>query len=230
MSKPITKSFSATLERLDSPLKWVVIRIPLDVAKVWGTRGRLKVKGEINGFAFRTSVFPSRNGGHIMIVNKRMQAGAKAAPGAVAQFRLESDSEERIVTVPAELKRFLRGNRSLSRWYDQLNYSTRKDIAAWITEVKSAEARVRRAEQIAERLLATMEAERELPPLMQVAFARNPRARAGWEQMSGARRRMHLFAIFYYRDPEARARRVVKAVEDAEQFAARRAAKPIPNG
>lgn len=227
MSKPITKSFSATLERLDSPLKWVVIRIPLDVAKVWGTRGRLKVKGEINGFAFRTSVFPSRNGGHIMIVNKRMQAGAKAAPGAVAQFRLESDSEERIVTVPAELKRFLRGNRSLSRWYDQLNYSTRKDIAAWITEVKSAEARVRRAEQIAERLLATMEAEHELPPAMQVAFARNPRARAGWEQMSQARRRMHLLSIFYYRDPEGRARRVAQAVQDADRVAVRKAAKSL---
>jgi hypothetical protein len=28
-------------------LKWVIIRIPLDVAKTWGTGGRLKVKGEI---------------------------------------------------------------------------------------------------------------------------------------------------------------------------------------
>jgi hypothetical protein len=59
----------------------VIIRIPLDVAKTWGTRGRLKVKGEINGFPFRTSLFPSRDSGHIMIVNKRMQVSAKAAPG-----------------------------------------------------------------------------------------------------------------------------------------------------
>jgi Domain of unknown function (DUF1905) len=47
-----------------------------------------------NGFPFRTSLFPSRKGGHIMIVNKRMQAGAKAAPGMVARFILQPDTKE----------------------------------------------------------------------------------------------------------------------------------------
>ncbi len=78
------------------------------------------------------------------------------------------------------------------------------------------------AEQIAERLLATMEAERELPPVLQVAFARNHRAREGWERMSPSRRRMHLLGIFYYRNPEARARRVAKAVQDTDELADKR--------
>ncbi|MBZ5721146.1 MAG: YdeI/OmpD-associated family protein [Acidobacteriia bacterium] len=222
MPKPIAKSFRATLERPASRLNWIIIRTPFDVFKVWGTRGRLKVSGDINGFAFRTSLFPSRHGGHIMIVNKRMQAGAKAAPGTVAQFRMEPDLAERTVTVPLELARALAGDRALRRWFDQLNYSTRKDIANWITDVKSAEARQRRAEQIAERLLLTTEAERELPPILRVAFARNPRAGEGWNLMSMSRRRGHLFGIFYYRDPEARARRLAKAVEDAVALAERR--------
>jgi uncharacterized protein DUF1905 len=118
-------------------LKWVIIRIPLDVAKTWGTRGRLKVKGEINGFPFRTSLFPSRNGGHIVIVNKRMQAGAKTAPGMVARFILQPDTKERTVSTPAELKRACGNDRTLLRWYGRLNYSTRKEIAAWITDVKA---------------------------------------------------------------------------------------------
>ena len=219
--RSLARSFQATLERLNSPLKWVIIRIPLDVAKIWGARGRLKVKGEINGFPFRTSLFPSRDSGHIMIVNKRMQVGADAAPGAVVRFTLQPDSEERTVATPAELKRALADDRTLLRWYNELNYSTRKEIAVWITDVKSAEARARRADQIAERLLATREAERELPPLLQVAFAHSPRARAGWERMSQSRRRGHLLGIFYYRHPEARARRVAKAVEDAVQLAAK---------
>ena len=109
-------------------------------------------------------------------------------------------------------------DRALLRWYDGLNYSTRKEIASWITDVKSAEARARRADQIAERLLATMEGERELPPILEVAFARNPRAREGWERMSVSRRRGHLLGIFYYRNPEARARRVAKTVQDAAQL------------
>jgi uncharacterized protein YdeI (YjbR/CyaY-like superfamily) len=216
--KPRAKSFRAPLERSGSSLNWTIIRIPFDVAKTWGPRGQLRVKGEINGFAFRTSLFPTGNGDHVMIVNKGMQAGARAYLGVIAAFRLEPDTEERVITVPAELKRVLSEDRSLQRWFEQLNDSMRREISKWITTVKSAAARVRRAEQMAERLLATMEAEQELPPILQVAFSRDPRARQGWDQMSPTNRRRHLLGIFGYRSPEARARRVAKAVAEAAAF------------
>ncbi|PYT50459.1 MAG: hypothetical protein DMG44_06170 [Acidobacteria bacterium] len=221
-SKPVSKSFKATLERMPSNLGWVIVRIPLDVPKVWGTRGMLKVKGEINGFAFRTSLFPTGKGYHYLLVNKRMQAGAAARPGSVAQFRLEPDMEKRVATVPAELQRILNEDRSLRRWFDQLNYSTCKWITDRVVQVKSAEARVRRAEQAAEQLMATMEAERELPPILKLAFAREPRALAGWQRMSPTHRRGNLLAIFYYRTPEARDRRIAKIIEDALTFAERK--------
>lgn len=207
---------------MPSNLGWVIVRIPLDVPKVWGTRGMLKVKGEINGFAFRTSLFPTGKGYHYLLVNKRMQAGANAVPGDTAQFRLEPDTEKRVATVPAELQRILNEERSFRRWFDQLNYSARKWIADWITQVKSPEARVRRAEQVAEQLLATMEAERELPPILKLAFARDPRAYTGWQRMSPSHRRGHLLAIFYYRTPDARDRRIAKMLDDALAFADRK--------
>jgi uncharacterized protein YdeI (YjbR/CyaY-like superfamily) len=219
MSTAKAKSFRAVLERAGHPLHWVIIRIPFDAAKLWGTRARLRVKGTINGFAFRTSLFPSRHGGHILLVNQRMQAGGNVAAGAAAKFVLEPDMEERVAVIPAELKRQLREDKALRRWFEGLNYSTRKWIGDWITDVKSKDARVRRAEQIAERLMLTMDAERELPPLLQVAFARNPRAAEGWERMSIARRRTHLLGIFYYRTPDARTRRLGKVLEDAERAA-----------
>ncbi len=182
-------------------------------------RGQIKVKGEINGFAFRTSLFPTREGRHFLLVNKQMQKGARAAEGNTARFRMEFDNEERTVALPDELKGMLSQDRSLRRWYDKLNYSTRNDIAKWITEPKGAEARARRAVQIAERLLAVMEAEKELPPVLQVAFARHPRAREGWDSMSASRRRGHLFGIFYYRTPDAQARRIDKMLDDATVLA-----------
>src|SRR5207249_7337764 len=174
-SKPVSKSFKATLERMPSNLGWVIVRIPLDVPKVWGTRGMLKVKGEINGFAFRTSLFPTGKGYHYLLVNKRMQAGAAARPGSVAQFRLEPDMEKRVATIPAELQRILNEDRSFRRWFDQLTFSIRKWICDWVTNVKNPQARVRRAEQLAEQLLSTMEAELDLPPILKLAFARDPR-------------------------------------------------------
>jgi len=218
----VPKSFKATLERMASNLGWVIIRIPFDVPKVWGTRGMLKVKGEINSFAFRTSLFPTGKGYHYLLVNKRMQAGAHAAPGDPAHFRLEPDTEKRLATVPAELQRILNEDRSFRRWFDQLNYSTRKWVTDLITNVKSAAARLRRAEQVAEQLLSTMEAERELPPVLKLAFARDPRAFAGWQRMSPLHRRGQLLAIFHYRSPAARDRRIAKMLEAALAFTERK--------
>jgi uncharacterized protein YdeI (YjbR/CyaY-like superfamily) len=106
-----------------------------------------------------------------------------------------------------------------------LNPSTRNDVAKWITDPKCADARVRRAEQIAERLLNVMQAERELPPVLQLAFARDPRARQGWDAMSVSRRRGHLFGIFYYRTPDAQHRRIDKVLEDANALAEKLAEK-----
>jgi uncharacterized protein YdeI (YjbR/CyaY-like superfamily) len=214
-----TKRFEARLERMPSRLNWIIIRVPFDAAKVWGLRGQIKVRGEMNGFAFRTSLFPTGAGGHILLVNKRMQKGARAVAGSIARFQIELDHEERIVTIPDELKQILDEDRSLRRWYDKLNHSTRNDIANWITEPKGSEARKRRTEQISERLLSVMEAERELPPVLQLAFARHPRAREGWDEMSAARRRGHLFGIYYYRTPDAQARRIDQMIDDATAFA-----------
>ena len=213
------RSFSAPLERMKSRLNWTIIHIPFDVAKLWGSRGQLRVRGDINGFPFRTSLFPTGRGGHILLVNRRMQKAAHALAGSVARFRVEPDTEERVITVPAELNRILAQDRTLRSWVDRLNPSTRAEIAKWVTEPKSPETRARRADQIAERLLATMEAEHDLPPALKLAFARNPVAHDGWLHMSAAKRRGHLFGIFYYRTPEAQARRIQKMLDEATELA-----------
>jgi uncharacterized protein YdeI (YjbR/CyaY-like superfamily) len=163
-----------------------------------------------------------------MLVNKGMQKGGDVRLGMSAQFRLEPDLEERIAIVPAELKRFLKEDASMRKWFEALNYSTRSEIGKWIVQVKNPETRARRAEQMAERLLAVMNAEHALPPVLQLAFAREPRAREGWNGMSPSQRRGHLFGIFYYRTPDAQARRIDKALQDASAFAERKLEKRTP--
>jgi uncharacterized protein YdeI (YjbR/CyaY-like superfamily) len=217
--KPSVKSFNATLERLPSALKWVIIRIPVNVEKVWGVRGQLKVKGDIDGFAFRSSLFVLRGGRHFLLVNKRMQKAARVAPGMSASFHLQPDTDERSLITPPELKILLAGDRSLRAWVEKLNYSIRKYIFDQIAQVKSAESRQRRAEQTAEFLLAAMDGERELPPILRAAFAYNARAYEGWQIMTPLQRRSHLMGIFYYRNPDTRAKRVAKAIQQATEIA-----------
>ncbi len=222
-SKPklVAKSFKATLERIPSRLNWVIVRIPFDVSKIWGTRAKVRVKGEINGFAFRSSVFPTRNGYHCMLIKRSMQTGANAALGETAQFRLKPDTAKRVAIVPAELQRILNEDRSFRRWFDQLTFSMRKWICDWIINVKSPASRVRRAEQVAEQLFSTMEAELDFPPILKLTFARDPRAYQGWRSMTLLQRRYHLLGIFYCRPPEARDRRIAKMLDAALAFAER---------
>lgn len=224
-TKSVEKTFSALLERSGEGLNWTIVRIPFDVARIWGKRGQLRVQGEINGFEFRTSLFPTGKGSHILMVNKKMQSGGRALPGMTARFRLAPDMAPRVVTMPAELTGALRESKALEKYFQSLNYSARHEIARWVGGGKHSETRQRRAGQMAERMMLVMEAERELPPVLQAALRGNPKALAGWELMPRSHRRWHLFGIFGYRSPESRTRRVAKAVAEMVAYAEKREAK-----
>ena len=225
VSKP--KAFRAVLEPAGNELHWVIARVPFDPAEAWPVRHGRRVKGEINGFAFRTSLFPESGGKkHVLLINKKMQAGARARPGDTAQFRLEPDLEEREASVPAELAKALKAGAGLRRYFDALKPSLRRDIGRWISEPKGIASRTKRAEQAAEWLFLAMEGEEETPPILRVAFQSQPAAREGWEAMTAVRRRNHLLSIFHYQTSESRERRVRVAVEDALKVAKR--LRPVP--
>jgi uncharacterized protein YdeI (YjbR/CyaY-like superfamily) len=211
--------FRALLEADGTNLKWVIAWVPFSPEKVWKTRRGKRVKGTINGFGFRTSLFGSNAKGYCVLVNKAMQKGGQVYAGGMAEFVLEPDLEERKDTVPPELARLLKQERAVARFFAALSYSMRKFISDTVREPKSAEARVRRAEQMAERMMLAMEGEKILPPILQVAFRREPLAQVGWKAMTPIQRRNHLLGIFYYQSPEARERRAQKAVAEALRVA-----------
>lgn len=215
MPKAAKKSFRATLERMRSNLGWVIVWIPFNVFKTWGSRGNFRVKGEINGFPFRGALFPTRKGVHFLLVNKKMQKGSGALQGSTAEFVLEPDTAERPIIVPPELQRHLAEDRAFRRWFDSLSYSIRKWLTDLIHASKNPATRARRADQVAEQVFSAMEAERELPPAVKLAFSRDPRALEGWQLITPIHRRNLLLAIFYYRSPDARARRTEKVVAEA---------------
>ncbi|HMF64658.1 MAG TPA: YdeI/OmpD-associated family protein [Edaphobacter sp.] len=223
MAGSATKRFRAVLEPLEGGMGWVVARLPFDVGTTWKKMVRLRVKVEVAGEVFRTSLFAdARRGGHFVLVNKKMQKAAGARVGAMVDLTIAPDLEEREAIVPPELEKVLKSEKVLARWWIAgLSESQRWEIARWIGGVKSAEARQRRSEQMAERLMLTIESEKVLPPILEVAFQRSPEARRGWEAMTITQRRGHLLGVFHYRSPEAREKRVRKLVEDALRVARR---------
>jgi uncharacterized protein YdeI (YjbR/CyaY-like superfamily) len=209
------KKFRGCLEPDHTALKWTIVRIPFDPTETWPSRKGLRVKGSINGFPFRTSLLPYRRSGYLLIVNKKMQAGAGVRLGETCNSVLEPGLEERATAIPPELMKLLKQDRALKRWFESLNGSMKKYITDQVSEPKSPAARVRRAELMAERMMLAMEGEIELPPVLQVAFRRQPLARPGWDAMTALQRRGHLLGIFYYQSPESRQKRAEKAVGEA---------------
>jgi uncharacterized protein YdeI (YjbR/CyaY-like superfamily) len=162
-------------------------------------------------------LFPYLGGaGYYLLVNRAMQKGGRVRLGDKAAFSLEPDLEPRPAELPEELEMLLDDEEGLRGFYDSLSESMRREIGKWIGGVKSEASRTKRAQQMAERLLFAMEGEREMPPILAVAFRGRPKAKAGWERMTQYQRRCELLAVYYYQTPDARARRVQKLVDAAE--------------
>jgi Domain of unknown function (DUF1905)/Bacteriocin-protection, YdeI or OmpD-Associated len=138
------KKFKAKAEPAGPKGAWCFVAVPFDVAELWGTRGRVRVKGTINGFPFRTNIQPME-GRHLLTFNKQLQTGAKAKPGDTVAVVMERDSEEWTVAPPAELLKAFRQRKEAKAIWDGLAYTHRKEFAQWIAGAKQEESRERRA-------------------------------------------------------------------------------------
>jgi len=223
MNSRLSKSFRATLEATGTSLRWVIARVPIDLKKAWPIWKSRRVFGEINGFAFKTALIPGTKGqGHVLIVNKKMQAGARVRAGETALIKLTPDLSELVIDLPPEFAKILRADRALKKWFDGMSPSMRKGFTNFIGDAKTAETRQKRAEAMAESLMLAMEGEIEPPPILRAAFQRQPEARRGWDLMTPTQRKHHLLGIFYPQTVEGRERRAARAIENCLDVARRR--------
>jgi len=217
------KSFRATLETTGTSLRWVIARVPVDLKKAWPMWKSRRVFGEINGCPFKTALIPGAKGqGHVLIVNKKMQFGARAGAGNRALIKLWPDLGEVVIDLPPEFARILKSDRALKKWFESMSPSMRKGFSNFIADAKTTETRQKRAESMAESLMLAMEGELEPPPILRAAFQRQPEARRGWDLMTPTQRKHHLLGIFYPQTVEGRERRAAKAVESCLAVARRR--------
>ena len=143
---PSRSTFTARLESGGEGGAWTLVRIPDDVQQDLGASARIAVRGTINGYGFRSSIFPD-GGARIMMVNRAMQQGAGAASGDTVRLVIEPDSLPRTVTVPADLARAFTRAPAAREKFDGLSYSHRKAYVEWIEEAKRLETRQRRVEK-----------------------------------------------------------------------------------
>lgn len=120
---------------------------PVDVAEYFGTRGRVPVRGTVNGFAYRSSLMPM-GGCHMMPVNKGLCRGAGAEPGDIVDVVMERDGDQRTVEPPPELKKELAKSKKAAEKWESLSFTHKKEMALAISGPKQEETKNRRLAKV----------------------------------------------------------------------------------
>ena len=89
-----------------------------------------------------------------MVVNQAMRASAKCAAGDVVDVVLERDREERVVEVPATLKKTIAADKTAQKTWDSLSFTHQKEWVRAIEEAKREETKQSRIEKMMDVLKA----------------------------------------------------------------------------
>ena len=152
-AKPPVKRFRVLLEKHEHS-EAVLFTLPFDASRFFGTRARVPVRGTINGFPFRSSIFPEGDGTHYMAVNRETREGAGVRGGETVSVVMERDDEPRVVTPPEELARAIRKSRAARAAWERLSYTHQKEYADAVASAKRPETRERRVEKTLAELAA----------------------------------------------------------------------------
>ena len=148
------QEFEAAIELMGPKETWARIFVPFDVQHVFGTKSRVAVMGTLNGFPFRSSLFPDGDGRHYLYINRGLREGANAKPGELVRVELEIDSIPRKVEIPEDLMIILAQNPVADARFDKMDPSHKKEYVDWIESAKKPETRSNRVEQAIPLILA----------------------------------------------------------------------------
>ena len=126
------------------------LKPPFDVVAVFQRKGRVPVKGTINGFPFRSSLM--NMDGHMMVVNAQLRAGAKCKAGDIVTVLLQLDEDKRTVAVPAWLKKIIAGDPKAKEFWPKLSFTHQKEYVREIEGAKKPETRDKRVAAVMEAL------------------------------------------------------------------------------
>jgi hypothetical protein len=150
------KRFQAPLERVSLRSQAVYITVPFDVEQAFGTRARVPVRGTINGYRYRTSLSRMREGhgpgAYIMPVSREMREGAGLHAGDTVKIVMQRDDEPRVVTLPDDFARALKGNPEAQAVWDRLSHTHQTEHVRAIEEAAKLQTRRRRIEKAVETL------------------------------------------------------------------------------
>ena len=146
----MAETFKTTVQQAEG-LNATGIQVPAQVIAALGTSKRPKVKINLNGYTYRTTIAPFGDVFMLPLSQAHREASGLKA-GDEVEVTLELDLEPRTVEVPEDLAAALAEKPGAREAFDALSYSGRKEYARQVEEAKAQETRERRIAGIVAKL------------------------------------------------------------------------------
>jgi hypothetical protein len=132
------KTFKAVIQNAGGGGAFV--EVPFDVEKEFGSK-KPRVKALIEGIPYRGTLVRMGTDCHLLLVLKSIREQSGKTFGDEVKVTVEPDMEERVVELPAELKKAFKVEKDAKAFFDKLSYTHQREYVMWINEAKKEETR-----------------------------------------------------------------------------------------
>jgi Domain of unknown function (DUF1905)/Bacteriocin-protection, YdeI or OmpD-Associated len=136
-----SRKFEAVLVRPEGTGTWTYLVVPFDTVKEFGTTSQVRVKGTVDGDPYRSTLLPTGEGGHLLVVKSDIRRAIGKEAGEVVRVAMGPDSNPRSVSVPRDLLRAIEGDARAKEAFGRMAYSHRKAYVDWVEQGKKQETR-----------------------------------------------------------------------------------------
>ncbi len=143
------KTFKAVIQNAGGGGAFV--EVPFDVEKEFGSK-KPRVKALIEGIPYRGTLVRMGTDCHLLLVLKSIREQAGKTFGDEVKVTVEPDTEERVVEIPAELKKAFKTEKDAKVFFEKLSYTHQREYVMWINEAKKEETRQKRIAKTIEML------------------------------------------------------------------------------
>lgn len=138
-----------------------VIPIPINVETAFGTKGKLDVKGTVDGLPIQRTLLSAGDGTHYFIIKGAFLKQLGKEEGDDVFVEIEPDETYKDVEIPDILLYELEENDVAKAEYDRTSPSSRRWIRDYLTDVKSLDAKANRVLKVLEILERNSKRRRE---------------------------------------------------------------------
>ena len=129
-----------------------IVPIPISVETAFGTKGKLDVKGTVDGLPMQRTLLSAGDGTHYFIIKNAFRRQLGKTEGDTVFVEIEPDETYKNVDIPDILLYELEENDIAKAEYDRTSPSSRRWMRNYLTDVKSLDAKANRVLKVLEML------------------------------------------------------------------------------